>query len=225
MKKYDELREALEASIPRNQIASRSAGGGKTLDYLETWRAIDIANEIFGNTGWNHEIRDLTLLPSEGKPAYRCTVRVTAFVSTDHGVMQVVHDGVGYGIDKSGLNPHEMAVKEAESDALKRALMKFGKRVGLALYDKTQEFVTDDNEPKAKKEEAKPAAKSNVTVKDQLRAAANFLITKGSLDKPTFVKDFLSPAKAAKIDDLTEDQANKVYNHLVLKHKELSTNQ
>ena len=37
---------------------------------------------------------------------------------------------------------HESAIKEAETDAMKRALMTFGNPFGLALYDKQQRDVT-----------------------------------------------------------------------------------
>jgi DNA repair and recombination protein RAD52 len=38
-------------------------------------------------------------------------------------------------------------LKEAETDAMKRALMTFGNPFGLALYDKTQENVVDGPSP------------------------------------------------------------------------------
>ena len=36
---------------------------------------------------------------------------------------------------------HESAIKEAESDARKRALMQFGDQFGLSLYDKEQNWA------------------------------------------------------------------------------------
>ena len=39
---------------------------------------------------------------------------------------------------------HEGAIKEAETDAMKRALMTFGNPFGLALYDKAQVNVVDE---------------------------------------------------------------------------------
>ena len=44
---------------------------------------------------------------------------------------------------------HESAVKEAESDAMKRALMTFGNHFGLALYDKEQSNVEHKPDPQA----------------------------------------------------------------------------
>ena len=69
-----------------------------------------------------------------------------------HGVIQAIIDGkqvmktgIGYGSDKGKFNPGEMASKEAESDALKRAAMKLGRSLGLALYDKSQEYVDEES--------------------------------------------------------------------------------
>ena len=50
--------------------------------------------------------------------------------------------GAGHGIDVDLGQAHESALKEAETDAMKRALMTFGNPFGLALYDKRQREVT-----------------------------------------------------------------------------------
>jgi hypothetical protein len=50
--------------------------------------------------------------------------------------------GAGHGIDTDLGQAHESALKEAETDAMKRALMTFGNAFGLALYDKQQREVT-----------------------------------------------------------------------------------
>ena len=49
--------------------------------------------------------------------------------------------GAGHGIDLDLGQAHESALKEAETDAMKRALMTFGNPFGLALYDKAQRQV------------------------------------------------------------------------------------
>ena len=50
--------------------------------------------------------------------------------------------GAGHGIDADLGQAHESAIKEAETDAMKRALMTFGNPFSLALYDKQQREVT-----------------------------------------------------------------------------------
>ncbi len=44
---------------------------------------------------------------------------------------------------------HESAIKEAETDAMKRALVTFGNPFGLALYDKSQRKVSGAPAPQA----------------------------------------------------------------------------
>ena len=53
--------------------------------------------------------------------------------------------GVGHGSGATLGEAHESALKEAETDAMKRALATFGNRFGLALYDKNQNGVRRSN--------------------------------------------------------------------------------
>jgi recombination DNA repair RAD52 pathway protein len=79
----------------------------------------------------------------------------------------IVKEGIGAGHGRGERVPagdkHESAVKEAESDARKRALMQFGDQFGLSLYDKEKNWqktsppvnnsVTTVIAPKQKKEQ------------------------------------------------------------------------
>jgi hypothetical protein len=49
--------------------------------------------------------------------------------------------GAGGGFGQDMGEAHESAIKEAETDAMKRALMTFGNPFGLALYDKDKQEV------------------------------------------------------------------------------------
>jgi hypothetical protein len=49
--------------------------------------------------------------------------------------------GSGHGVGLTPGEAHESAIKEAETDAMKRALSTFGNPFGLALYDKEQQNV------------------------------------------------------------------------------------
>ena len=71
--------------------------------------------------------------------SYLARVRVVVFAVDSLVTREGV--GVGHGIDVDLGLAHESAAKEAETDAMKRALMTFGNQFGLALYDKTQEGV------------------------------------------------------------------------------------
>lgn len=144
MKTIEHIEKEAGAKLSRENVAKRSGGGGKDLSYVEAHYVIQRMNEIFGPMGWDSETVEMREVTLEGaKPAYVAKVRVSAIVKTEEGYMKSVKEGFGFGSDKSGLNPHEMAVKEAESDAFKRAARQFGMSLGLALYDKTQENVED----------------------------------------------------------------------------------
>lgn len=121
-------------------------------DYIEGWHAMAEANRIFGFDGWSYEITECTCvnqaareIGKDKKPGFGVTytskVRVT--------VLGVVREdfGAGHGYDVDCGLAHESAIKEAVTDALKRALRSFGNPFGLALYDKSRENVGVDLPP------------------------------------------------------------------------------
>lgn len=135
-----EQTKMLSAPLDPKHVASRSQAG-RSLSYIEGWHAIAEANRIFGFDAWNRETIDLRLLgeprsvDGKARVEYMARVRIT--------VGSIVREGCGFGqgIDKDVGQAHESALKEAETDAMKRALMTFGNPFGLALYDKTQANV------------------------------------------------------------------------------------
>ena len=139
----DELKKPLD---PRH-VASRSQGGGQ-VSYIEGWHAIAEANRIFGFDGWTRETLDIVQL---GEPyqnakgnnvvSYRAKVRIVVFGDSDQFTVTREGCGFGQGIDRDLGQAHESALKEAETDAMKRALMTFGNPFGLALYDKSRANV------------------------------------------------------------------------------------
>jgi hypothetical protein len=70
------------------------------------------------------------------------TARVRIMVSAGNRTLIREGSGAGHGIDADQGLAHESALKEAETDATKRALMTFGNPFGLALYDKQQRQVS-----------------------------------------------------------------------------------
>lgn len=137
-----------ELAKPLDKKHVKAPAPGKYGEYVEGWHVIVEANRIFGFDGWTRETVEMKevrppelVKASNGKETWRvgfiCKVRVTAG--------GIVREGTGYG---SGAMPdmgeaYESAVKEAETDAMKRALMTFGNPFGLALYDKTKASVQD----------------------------------------------------------------------------------
>jgi len=138
------VREQLDENISESVISKRQGGGGKSLSYLETWYVIDRLNQVLGQGLWNYHSKVEKVF--EGVVNNKHTVHYIASVS-----FQAIVDGkianftdYGYGDGSDAFNPgkaHELAVKEAVSDGLKRCAKNLGRSMGLALYDKTQEFV------------------------------------------------------------------------------------
>lgn len=144
--------QMLEAPLSTANVLEREQGG-KKLSYIEAWHAIAEANRIFGFDAWTRETvlltetnRDLVELKGQNGPYKQWRVGYLAKVRVTVG--DTVREGTGFG---SGMGKPEAlgdaiesAAKEAESDAMKRALMTFGNPFGLALYDKTRSMVTTD---------------------------------------------------------------------------------
>ena len=142
---------ALSAPLDRANVRQREQGRSR-VSYLEGWQVIAEANRIFGFDGWQRQTIALRcvaqaerLIGREQKAGwgvtYTARVRVTV---TAGGLTPLVREGsgAGHGIDVDLGQAHESALKEAETDAMKRALMTFGNPFGLALYDKAQRQVS-----------------------------------------------------------------------------------
>lgn len=136
----DEQKEMLSEKLDATHVKGRQQAG-RNVSYIEGWHAIAEANRIFGFDGWSRETIHTSCVwegpytTDAGKEmhsaSYIAKVRVT--------VGSVIREGTGSG-GGIAVNPgeaHESAVKEAETDAMKRALITFGNPFGLALYDKT----------------------------------------------------------------------------------------
>jgi DNA recombination protein Rad52 len=117
---------------------------GRTLSYIEGWHVIAEANRIFGFDGWDRETAWAECIWAEGKRepkmcAYAARVRIR--VRAGETIVCREGSGVGHGSGPTLGEAHESALKEAETDAMKRALATFGNLFGLALYDKEQNGV------------------------------------------------------------------------------------
>ncbi len=140
-----EQRDALAAPLDGTKVAQRKQGGGQ-VSYIQSWWAISEANRIFGFADWDRQTVDMVLLgePRQTGDTWRVGYRAKVKISVrteDGGIITREGSGFGSGIDRDVDQAHESALKEAESDAMKRALMTFGNPFGLALYDKTQANV------------------------------------------------------------------------------------
>lgn len=143
----EEQVSALTAPLDTKNVKSR-VQGGRNVSYIEGWQALAEANRIFGFDAWSRESMDVKCVSERERKigqtqkdgwgvTYICRARITVGGIIREGC------GTGHGIDVDLGQAHESAIKEAETDATKRALMTFGWQFGLALYDKTQEHVSN----------------------------------------------------------------------------------
>lgn len=147
---------ALSAPLDRAKVRQREQGRS-SVSYLEGWQVIAEANRIFGFDGWQRETVALRCVNQSERTigargssrdqrpgwgvTYTARVRITVGEGTGSPLIRE-GCGAGHGIDTDLGQAHESALKEAETDAMKRALMTFGNPFGLALYDKQQREVT-----------------------------------------------------------------------------------
>lgn len=131
------INDQLNQNIPDSAVKRRDFDG---MDYVEGWWVIDQLNQIFGYDNWSHEIISLDEVWSGPVKnnlgvVYKCICCITADGATRFGA------ATGRGISKNPSDAYDTAIKAAETDALKRAAIKFGRYLGLALYDKDKLYV------------------------------------------------------------------------------------
>lgn len=136
----DGQKTLLAAPLHKENVKRNQRG----FDYVESWHAEAEANRVFGFDGWSSVLLDCKCVVEKERKlssgdgyavTYIATVRVTAGGVDRDGA------GAGHGMDRDLGLAHESALKEAASDAEKRALKTFGNQFGLALYDKSRENV------------------------------------------------------------------------------------
>lgn len=129
---------ALNTPLSRAETANRPGPGGCRLTYIEGWKVIYDANQIFGFNGWSSKLLSLDVRYVEETAAKRfnacvcATVRITL---RDGCIREDRGGGTAEGMRSKG-DALLKAEKEAVTDATKRALKNFGLRLGLSLYDR-----------------------------------------------------------------------------------------
>lgn len=260
-KTIEQIREELDANIPRDAISEREGGMGKKLSYLAGWYVIDRLNQVFGQGNWCYQLKELTKT-FEGEVAGKHYVSYIAQVDLNinmpegitNGVGKYCHDmyftDIGFGDGQDARNPgkaHELAVKEAVTDGIKRCAKSLGMSMGLALYDKTQEFVDVETTVPvttgSKREPAKPTAEAPVAAKLQvavvtsiqdapkardatairgaIKSAARVLDAQRRLALADFKKNYLTPLGVDKVDALADAVAITLYEKLKVEFQEL----
>jgi len=148
----DTQTKALAAKLSAKHVKTRQHGG-VTLSYIEGWHAIAEANRIFGFDAWDRETISAQCVWNRARKGHHeCSyiAQVRIRVRAGDSVICREGSGSGHGVSPTPGEAHESALKQAETDAMKRALVTFGNPFGLALYDKEQHGVRRTAAPKSK---------------------------------------------------------------------------
>lgn len=145
---WDKISKELSRKLDPANVKPAKSFGPKG-DYIEGWHAMAEANRIFGFNGWEYALKEVKCVSErpkkigkDGKDGWAVTY--TATVAVEAAGVRREDMGAGHGYDLDCGLAHESALKEAITDALKRALRSFGNPFGLALYDKSRENVGVD---------------------------------------------------------------------------------
>lgn len=170
-----QIRQRLDVGLSRAETMQRPGPGGSRLTYIEGWKVIHDANQIFGFNGWSSSISalDIRFVDSVNGRHSACvcaTVRVTLRDGASH-------EDRGGGIAENMRSKGEAilkAEKEAVTDATKRALKNFGLRLGLSLYDR--QHLRDMNRPQPPQQaqvvKQEPGRSTHQQQHEQLQRAA-----------------------------------------------------
>jgi Rad52/22 family double-strand break repair protein len=135
---------ALKRELNGRVVRTREAHG-RQFSYLEGWYVIAEANRIFGYDGWSREtLESKCFLTRESRGTflaiYIARVRITVQANGATIIREAHGSGEGHGT--SAAEVHDVAVKAAETDATKRALVTFGRPFGLELYRSDKDRLT-----------------------------------------------------------------------------------
>jgi DNA repair and recombination protein RAD52 len=168
------------------------------MSYVEAWFIIEELNRIFGHFGWNIETSyekvaeqwvassyekneakkaEREPMPDQWAVGYIAKVRLTITLPDSSIVVRERH-GAGNGISRQLHDAHEGAVKEAESDGLKRAAMTLGHPLGLALYDKERANVGVSEEKQQEELKAKQRASDESYTQKVIEKVSTFTTAK-----------------------------------------------
>lgn len=138
---YEQLLKPLNPS----RVAKRSGGGGMQLSYLEAWDVKAHLIRVFGFDGWSWDVLSAEQVFEEktDKGNWNVGYKVLGRLLVHDGPVSFTEAAVGSSTLGQRGEAHDMAVKTAESDALKRAAINLGTQFGLSLYNNgsTQDVV------------------------------------------------------------------------------------
>jgi DNA recombination protein Rad52 len=145
-----------DTPVPKDAISKRQQGG-QNLSYLDSHYIITKTNELLGHENWSYTVENFQLIQQERKKGSgensteKQYVGYVAQATVTYKGVTRSDVGFGQGIDADLGRAHESAIKEAATDALKRALRTFGQAFGLALYDKSGKHISAYDEVEYRK--------------------------------------------------------------------------
>lgn len=128
--------ETLLKGLNGRRIASRTGGGGKTLSYLETWDVKAHLIRIFGFGQWSWNVLSAEqVFEQEITGKWNVAYKVLGRLEIHATKACYSEAAIGSATLPQRGEAHDMAIKTAESDALKRAAINLGDQFGLSLYN------------------------------------------------------------------------------------------
>lgn len=127
---YAQLLKPLNPS----RVAKRQQAG-RNLSYLEAWDVKAHLNRIFGFLNWSADVIDSSLAFEDQNEKGQWQVGYKVVLCLRVNGASYTEAAVGSASLPQRGEAHDMAIKTAESDALKRAAINLGTQFGLSLYD------------------------------------------------------------------------------------------
>lgn len=136
---HHRIQTLLNRVLGPEYVSFRPGGNGQNVSYIEGWKALNLANEIFGFNGWSSELISsqvdfFDVQGSSGRISMGLSVVVRITIKDG-----TFHEDFGYGYIDNAKNKamaFEKCKKEAFTDGLKRCLRCFGNVLGNCLYDR-----------------------------------------------------------------------------------------
>ena len=129
-----EQHEQLLKPLNEARVKQRKGGGGKSLSYLEAWDVKAHLNRIFGFLNWSADVTSAELMFEE-QAGSNWSVGYKVLLCLRVNGVSYTEAAVGSAQLPQRGEAHDMAIKTAESDALKRAAINLGDQFGLSLYN------------------------------------------------------------------------------------------
>lgn len=122
---------------PLNQArVAKRAQAGRQLSYLEAWDVKAHLIRIFGFGGWSWHVATAELaFEGEKEGKWNVGYKVIGTLTIHDLGCVYTEAAIGSATLPQRGEAHDMAVKTAESDAIKRAAINLGTQFGLSLYN------------------------------------------------------------------------------------------